>query len=110
MKFMGLDEKKCIPCSGEVPALTMQGIKPLLSQVNDGWKLVEEHHIEREFSFPNFAEALEFVNSAGAVCEQENHHADFELSWGRVKVSIFTHKINGLVEADFILAAKIDKI
>ena len=108
--FVSLDKKKCIPCSGGVPALKMQGIMPLLKQINPDWNLIEEHHIEREFSFNNFADALDFVNLAGAICEEENHHADFELSWGRVKVSIFTHKINGLVEADFILAAKIDKI
>ena len=107
---MSLEEKKCLPCSGEVPAMNLQQIKPLLAQLNEQWKLVEEHHLEREFLFDDFATALDFVNSAGEICEQENHHADFHLSWGKVKVSIWTHKIDGLAEADFILAAKIEKI
>ena len=107
---MSLEEKKCLPCSGEVSAMNLQQIKPLLVQLNDQWKLVEEHHLERDFLFDDFATALDFVNSAGEICEQENHHADFQLSWGKVKVSIWTHKIDGLAEADFILAAKIEKI
>ena len=107
---MALDKKKCIPCSGEIPALNLQQIMPLMAQLSSPWNLVEEHHIEKEFKFDDFATALEFLNAAGEICEQENHHADFELSWGRVKISIWTHKINGLAEADFILAAKIDKI
>ena len=108
--YTSLGSKKCIPCSGEIPALNLDKINPLLSQINEAWKLIEEHHIERVFSFNNFVEALAFVNSAGEICEEENHHADFELGWGRVKISIWTHKIDGLAEADFILAAKIDNI
>ena len=108
--LMSLDKKKCLPCSGEVPAMNMQQIKPLLIQLDNQWNLVGEHHLEREFLFEDFVSALDFVNAAGDICEQENHHADFQLSWGKVKVSIWTHKINGLAEADFILAAKIEKI
>jgi len=108
--YMSLDKKKCLPCNGEIPAMNMQQIKPLLVQLDEKWNLVEEHHLEREFLFDDFVTALDFVNAAGEICELENHHADFQLSWGRVKVCIWTHKIDGLAEADFILAAKIENI
>ena len=82
----------------------------MLNLVNNDWNLVESHHIERVWTFTNFENALEFVNEAGIICEEQNHHADFELGWGRVKAMIWTHKINGLTESDFILAAKFDEI
>ncbi|MDE0913377.1 MAG: 4a-hydroxytetrahydrobiopterin dehydratase [Candidatus Poseidoniales archaeon] len=82
----------------------------LLSQINGDWNLVEVHHLERVWTFRDFLEALDFVNQAGAICETEGHHADFEFGWGRVKAIIWTHKINGLTESDFILAAKLDRI
>lgn len=107
---MDLHEKKCIPCQGGIPPLTPQEIEPYMEQIHDDWALIADHHIERVFSFNDFKNALEFVNKAGAICEQEDHHADFELSWGRVKIMIWTHKIDGLNEADFILAAKIDNV
>ena len=107
---LALHEKKCIPCQGGIPPLTLQEIKPYMDQIHSDWILIADHHIERVFSFDDFKNALDFVNEAGEICEQENHHADFELSWGRVKIMIWTHKIDGLNEADFILAAKIDNI
>tara|TARA_Y100000589_G_scaffold242057_1_gene229650 strand:+ start:13721 stop:14044 length:324 start_codon:yes stop_codon:yes gene_type:complete len=107
---LALHEKQCVPCQGGIPPLTNEEIEPLMAQVNEAWVLIADHHIERTFSFKDFQTALDFVNSAGAICESEGHHADFELSWGRVKVMIWTHKIDGLHESDFILAAKIDKI
>ena len=80
----------------------------LLEQIDDDWSIVDNRHIERSWTFDDFMGALEFVNSAGKICEIEGHHADFEFGWGRVKVIIWTHKINGLTESDFILAAKLD--
>ncbi len=80
----------------------------LLEQIDEDWSIVNNRHIERSWTFEDFMGALEFVNSAGEICENENHHADFEFGWGRVKVLIWTHKINGLTESDFILAAKLD--
>ena len=107
---MSLHEKKCIPCEGGVPPLNSEEIKPLISQLGDGWEVVEQHHLQRTWGFEDFATALQFVNDAGEICEQEFHHADFELGWGRVKVMIWTHKIDGLTESDFILASKMDQL
>jgi len=73
-----------------------------------GWQVVEDHHLARSFAFPDFQTALQFVNRVGAVAEREGHHPDLHLSWGRVDVTIWTHKIGGLTESDFVLAAKID--
>jgi 4a-hydroxytetrahydrobiopterin dehydratase len=103
----GLAERQCVPCKGGVPPLTAAEIEPLLAQVDD-WRAVDEHHLEKQYKLKNFVEALELVNRIGAIAEQQNHHPDIELAWGRVKVTIWTHKINGLTESDFIFAAKCD--
>ncbi|MEC8938822.1 MAG: 4a-hydroxytetrahydrobiopterin dehydratase [Candidatus Thermoplasmatota archaeon] len=105
-----LARKECIPCKGGVPPMGVEEAEAMLVQVNSDWKLIDEHHLERVWSFDNFESALEFVNTAGAICEEQGHHADFELGWGRVKAMIWTHKINGLTESDFVLAAKFDEI
>lgn len=105
-----LSTKTCIPCRGGVPPLTAEEIAPLAALVNPEWRVVDNHHIERTFSFPDFAQALAFTNAVGAIAEQEGHHPDIHLAWGRVRVEIWTHKIDGLTESDFILAAKIDKV
>jgi len=103
-----LADKRCVPCRGGVPPLTADQIKPLARQVEQ-WKVVKNHHVEREFEFPDFKSALDFVNRIGEIAEREDHHPDIELSWGRVGVRIWTHKIDGLTESDFVLAAKIDR-
>jgi 4a-hydroxytetrahydrobiopterin dehydratase len=79
-------------------------------QLAPGWRVVEEHHLEREFPFPNFREALAFTNQVGALAESQNHHPDIHLAWGRVKLVLWTHSINGLSESDFIFAAKVDPL
>jgi len=104
-----LSEKTCVPCRGGVPPLTADEIRPLQAQVAD-WAVVKNHHLEREFAFPDFKAALEFVNKAGAIAEEQGHHPDIYLAWGKVRVMIWTHKIDGLTESDFILAAKIDRL
>jgi 4a-hydroxytetrahydrobiopterin dehydratase len=81
----------------------------LLGQVH-GWTVVGEHHIQKEFTFPNFVKALEFVNRVGAVAEEQGHHPDVYLAWGKVEIKLWTHKIDGLTESDFIMAAKTDKL
>ena len=105
-----LSDKECIPCKGGVPPLSASEMAPLLTQLNPDWQIVDGHHLLRVWSFDDFESALQFTNDAGAICEQEGHHANFELSWGRVSAQIWTHKIDALVEADFILAAKFDTL
>jgi len=90
-----------------VPPLPAARTKELLAQVA-GWRIEKEFHLTREFKFPDFAKALAFVNKVGAIAEAEGHHPDIYLAWGLVRVEIWTHKINGLTESDFILAAKIE--
>lgn len=98
----------CVPCREGVAALKGESLIRLAQQVPE-WNVVEEHHLLRSFSFPDFKTALDFVNRAGAIAEAEGHHPDLLLSWGRVEVKIYTHKIGGLSESDFILAAKLER-
>jgi 4a-hydroxytetrahydrobiopterin dehydratase len=105
-----LSEKKCVPCRGEVPPLKGDALAQLHKQLGGSWKVVNEHHIEKEYLFKNFKEALAFTNKVGEIAEQEGHHPDIFLSYGKVKIQLWTHKIDGLTESDFILAAKCDKI
>ncbi len=105
---MSLSEKNCIPCKGNIPPLKGTDLLHLEQQVT-GWQVVDEHHLTKQYKFPNFITALAFVNRIGAIAEEQGHHPDLELAWGRVGVKIWTHKINGLTESDFILAAKIDR-
>jgi 4a-hydroxytetrahydrobiopterin dehydratase len=100
-----LASKTCVPCRGGVPPLTREQFQPLLRQL-DGWEVVDGHHLHKTYRFADFKQALEFVNRIGAIAEHQGHHPDIELGWGRVGVVIYTHKINGLTESDFILAAK----
>ena len=102
-----LVSKHCVPCSGGVPRLSAEEIKPLLAQL-EGWEVSEEHHLSKEYKFGNFADALGFVNRVGGVAEAEGHHPDIEFGWGYARLRIYTHAIDGLSESDFILAARID--
>ena len=104
-----LASKTCVPCRGGVPPLAGKELEALAKQVAQ-WKVVEGHHITRTFAFPDFRRALAFVNKVGALAEEQGHHPDILLAWGRAEITTFTHKINGLTESDFILAAKIDKL
>ena len=104
-----LARKSCVPCQGGVPPLGTQEIEPLMSRL-EGWSVEQGHHLTKTFTFPDFAEALAFVNQVGALAEAEGHHPDLRLSWGKVVIEVWTHKINGLTESDFILAAKIDRL
>ena len=104
-----LASKSCVPCRGGVPPLKGKELETLRNQVQ-GWEVVSEHHITKTFTFPDFRTALDFVNRVGETAEQEGHHPDIFLTWGKVEIKIWTHKIDGLTESDFILAAKIDRL
>jgi len=106
---MGLSQKHCVPCRGGVPPLRGDAIAKLHAQLDDGWRVVDEHHLEKAYAFDDFAQALAFTNRVGAVAEAEGHHPDIHLGWGKVVMTIWTHKIDGLTESDFILAAKADE-
>ncbi|MFQ5591034.1 MAG: 4a-hydroxytetrahydrobiopterin dehydratase [Phycisphaerae bacterium] len=104
-----LANKECVPCSGAIPPLPEDRAAELLEQLH-GWTIVDNHHLSKSCTFPDFAEALAFVNKVGAIAEGQGHHPDLFLSWGMVRIEIWTHKIDGLTESDFVLAAKIDAI
>jgi 4a-hydroxytetrahydrobiopterin dehydratase len=105
-----LADRQCVPCGGGVPPLKGTDVRKLSEQLAGSWKVVEEHHLEKEYRFPNFAEALAFTNRVGAVAEEQDHHPDIFLAWGKVEIKIWTHKIDGLTESDFIFAAKADAV
>ena len=103
-----LASKSCVPCRGGVPPLSMDVASRLMEQL-DGWSF-EQGHLAKSYHFPNFAAALEFVNRIGAISEEQSHHPDVYMTWGKVSLEIWTHKIDGLTESDFILAAKFDEV
>ena len=105
-----LAAKDCIPCKGGVPPLAGDALRELQGELGGGWGVVDGHHLEKEYRFANFAEALAFTNRVGEMAEEQAHHPDIFLAWGRVKVAIWTHKIDGLTESDFVFAAKCDRL
>jgi len=105
-----LTKKHCIPCSGRIPALKGDALTALETTLGNGWKVVDEHHLEKDYTFKNFRKALDFTNKVGELAEAEGHHPDIYLAWGKVKITLWTHKVDGLTESDFILAAKCDAL
>ncbi len=106
----GLAEKECVPCKGGTPPLKGAKLKELSSELSKGWKVVKNHHLEKEYKFKDFREALDFTNEVGELAESVQHHPDIYLAWGLVKLTLWTHKIDGLTESDFVFAAKVDRI
>ena len=104
-----LAKKTCIPCKGGIPPMKGSKLDGLLENLKNDWKIIKEHHLEKEYSFKNFKEALSFTIKVGELAENQGHHPDIFLAWGKVKLTIWTHKIDGLTESDFIFAAKADK-
>ena len=105
-----LAEKECAPCKGGTPPLKGEALSKLKQQLAGGWQVVNEHHLEKEYKFKDFREALEFTNKVGELAEAQGHHPDIFLAWGKVKLTVWTHKIEGLTESDFVLAAKADQM
>jgi 4a-hydroxytetrahydrobiopterin dehydratase len=105
-----LADKVCTPCRGGVPPLEGEELDRLAAELGGGWRVVDGHHLEKEYRFPDFHQALEFTNRIGELAEQVNHHPNIFLTWGRVRIELWTHKIDGLNEADFIWAAKADRL
>jgi 4a-hydroxytetrahydrobiopterin dehydratase len=104
-----LAAKTCVPCRGGVPPLRGEELVKLRAQL-EGWSVIDEHHLEKNYTFPDFRHALDFTNRVGALAEEQDHHPDIYLAWGKVGIRIWTHKIDGLTESDFILAARIDQL
>ncbi|MDB6017004.1 MAG: pterin-4-alpha-carbinolamine dehydratase [Pedosphaera sp.] len=105
-----LAQMECVPCQGGMAPLQGNELAQLAGQLREGWQVVDEHHLERDYEFKNFREALDFTNRVGALAEQVNHHPDIYLAWGKVKLTLWTHTIDGLTESDFVFAAKVDRL
>jgi len=107
---MKLADRPCVPCQGGVPPLKGEEIQTLLSELGGGWEVIGNHHLEKAYKCLNFREALDFTNAVGEIAEKEGHHPEITLTWGRVALRIWTHKVDGLTEGDFVLAAKADRV
>ncbi|SPE51085.1 putative pterin-4-alpha-carbinolamine dehydratase [Verrucomicrobia bacterium] len=105
-----LVEKECVPCKGGTPALKGEDLKKLAQQLGGGWKVINEHHLEKDYKFSDFRQALDFTNKVGELAEAQGHHPDIFLAWGKVRLTFWTHKIDGLTESDFVMAAKADRL
>jgi 4a-hydroxytetrahydrobiopterin dehydratase len=105
-----LADKDCVPCKGGVAPLKGADLAKVSNELNGGWQVINEHHLDKEYKFKDFRQALEFTNKVGELAESQSHHPDIYLAWGKVRLTIWTHKIDGLTESDFVLAAKADKL
>jgi 4a-hydroxytetrahydrobiopterin dehydratase len=108
--FGDLAVRECIPCKGCVPPLEGRELEGMLAALGGEWAVVDGHHLEKVYRFGNFRQALAFTNRVGELAEDQGHHPDIHLSWGKVRLEIWTHKIDGLHDSDFILAAKADRL
>ncbi len=105
-----LASKDCVPCRGGVPPLAGDELNRLMTRLGGEWRVVDGHHLEKDFRFPDFRGALGFTNKVGDLAEDQGHHPDIYLAWGKVKITVWTHKIDGLTESDFVFAAKSDAL
>lgn len=107
---MDLSEKKCKPCEGGTPPLTPDEIAEYSTHIKKDWKIIDNHKLEKEYAFVNFKHTMDFVNKVANLAEDEGHHPDMHVHYGKVVIELWTHAVNGLSENDFIMAYKIDKI
>ncbi len=105
-----LAKLECVPCSGGVPPLKGKELEDLLEKLGGGWRVVDGHHLEKAYSFRNFRDALAFTVRVGEMSDAQGHHPDIYLAWGKVRLTVWTHKIDGLTESDFVFAAKADAL
>jgi len=105
-----LAEKECEACKGATEALKSADLDRLVRELGGGWRVVNQHHLEKEYKFKDFRQALDFTNKVGELAEAQGHHPDIYLAWGKVKLTIWTHKVDGLTESDFVMAAKSDRL
>ena len=105
-----LASRQCIPCQGGVDPLKGEDLAALERELGNDWKVVDEHHLTKTYRFPDFKQALEHTNRLGELAEEVGHHPEITLGWGKVEVELYTHKIDGLAEADFVWAAKADRL
>lgn len=105
-----LHQRKCRACTGDTPILEGKELQEYYNNLQKGWELIDEHHLEKTFNFKDFKQALDFTYNIGQMSEEEGHHPNIHLSWGKVEVKIYTHIIDGLSENDFIWASKADRL
>lgn len=105
-----LHDKSCVPCQGGIPPLTREEFAPMLGEINPAWEVIEDKKLRRVFKFPTFMDSISFVNKIADIAEREGHHPDIQIRYKQVIIELWTFKINGLFDNDFILAAKIDQI
>jgi 4a-hydroxytetrahydrobiopterin dehydratase len=98
------------PRGGGTGPLKGAELQVMHEMLGEGWQVIDERHLEKQFKFKNFLQALAFTNRVGELAESANHHPDICLGWGKATITIWTHSIDGLSEADFVFAAKADRL
>ena len=106
---MDLAEQQCVPCRGGVPPMERTRAENMLTELGSAWRLNPAGHLERSYRFSDFAQSMSFANTVADIAEAEGHHPELRVGWGNCTVEIWTHKVNGLTESDFFLAAKAER-
>jgi 4a-hydroxytetrahydrobiopterin dehydratase len=104
-----LANKQCVPCEGGVNPLTGSQLEHLQRELGEGWRVIDKHHLEKMFTFDTYREGVDFVNEVAAIAEEQNHHPAIYLGYGKVRITLWTHNIDGLSDNDFIVAARIEQ-